>query len=41
MKLKTLLQMSLEIGKSPPGPDRTQGIEDIEILLPGICATGL
>ena len=32
-ELKTLLQTGLEIGKSPPGPDRTQGIEDLEILL--------
>jgi transposase len=33
VELKTLFQAGLEIGKSPPGPDRTQGIEDLEILL--------
>ena len=32
-ELKTLLQMSLEIGKSPPGPERTQWMEDIDLLL--------
>jgi len=33
VELKTLFQAGLEIAESPPGPDRTQGIEDLEILL--------
>ena len=33
MELKALLQAGLEIAESPPGPDRTEAIQDIEILL--------
>jgi len=33
VELKYLFQAGLEIAESPPGPDRTQGIEDLELLL--------
>ena len=33
VELKTLFQAGLEIAESPPGPERTQGIEDLELLL--------
>lgn len=33
VKLQSLLRAGLEIGKSPPGPERTQGILDLEVLL--------
>jgi transposase len=33
MELKTLFQAGLEMAKSPPGPDRVEAIQDIEILL--------